>query len=158
MPSSVRASAGERRVAGEAGASRVRSRRTRRPDLHGALGAEADRIRVENEFEVVRAQPVVAEDDIRVAVRVELHERRLLVEAAVQPPRRRDAADLAQRAVRWSHGGGCPAAGARRHDLGPARHSIFGRQALSFDSTGLARPAVGPPGSGAPMLGRFVHV
>ena len=36
-------------------------------------------------------------------------------------------------------------------------HSILGRRAVSFNSTGRARPAVGPPGSGAPMLGRFVH-
>ena len=34
-------------------------------------------------------------------------------------------------------------------------HSIFGRDTLS---TGRARPAVGPPGSGAPMLGWFVQV
>ena len=37
-------------------------------------------------------------------------------------------------------------------------HSFLSRDALSFDSTGRARPAVGPPGSGAPMLGRFVQV
>ena len=35
-------------------------------------------------------------------------------------------------------------------------HSIFGRDALSFDSTGRARRAVSPPGSGAHMMGRFV--
>ena len=32
------------------------------------------------------------------------------------------------------------------------------RRALSFDSTGRARPADSPPGSGAHMLGRFVQV
>ena len=39
-------------------------------------------------------------------------------------------------------------------------HSIFGRSAPSFDSTGRVRPAAGPPdagspGAGVPMLGRF---
>ncbi len=37
-------------------------------------------------------------------------------------------------------------------------HSIFGRSALSFDSTGRARPLAGSLGTGAPMLGRFVQV
>jgi hypothetical protein len=37
-------------------------------------------------------------------------------------------------------------------------HSIFGRSALSFDSTGRARPPAGSLGAGAPMLGRFVQV
>ena len=76
MPSSARASAGER-VEGEVQADAAAR-------CAAALGAEADRIRFVKEVEVVRAQPVVAEDDIRVAVHVELHERRLLVEAAKQ--------------------------------------------------------------------------
>ena len=37
-------------------------------------------------------------------------------------------------------------------------HSIIGRDTLSLDSTGRARAGVGPPGSGALMLGRFVLV
>ena len=52
-----------------------------------AFGAEADRIRVVEEGEAVRAQPVVAEDDIRVAVHFISHEARLLVEAAQHRPR-----------------------------------------------------------------------
>ena len=46
------------------------------------FGAEADLVRFVEEGEVVRAQPVVAEDDVRVAVHVIFHEGRLLVEAA----------------------------------------------------------------------------
>ena len=56
----------------------------------------------------MRAQPVVAEDDIRVAVHVELHERRLLVEAAEQQLLQRGVARLAQRAVRLPRGGRVP--------------------------------------------------
>ena len=59
----------------------------------------------------MRAQPVVAEDDIRVAVHVELHEPRLLVKAAEQQLCHRGAARLAQRAVRL-------AAGIHRHEIG----------------------------------------
>ena len=111
MPSSAAtsalASAGERRVAGEAGASRVRSRRTDvRP--RSPLGAEADRIRFVKEVEVMREQQVLAEDDICVAVHVELHERRLLVTATEQQLRHRGAARLAQQAVRLPHGGRVP--------------------------------------------------
>ena len=49
-----------------------------------ALGAEADRIRVVEEVEVARAQPVVAEDDIRVAVHVGLH--KAGVQETLDPP------------------------------------------------------------------------
>ena len=55
----------------------------------------------------VRAQPVAAEDDARVAGRVELHEGRPLVEAAEQQTRR-GGARLAQRAGRRPHGGWMP--------------------------------------------------
>ena len=83
-----------------------------------ALGAEADRIRVVKEVEVVRAQPVVAEDDVRVAVHVEFHEGRLLVEAASSSCAvgHRPSRLCEQFACRTA--GGCPAAGARRHDIG----------------------------------------
>ena len=37
-------------------------------------------------------------------------------------------------------------------------HSIFGRPELSFDATGRALPVARTPGTGPPMLGRFVQV
>ena len=37
-------------------------------------------------------------------------------------------------------------------------YSIFGCPELSFDSTGRALPAARTPGTGPPMLGRFVQV
>ena len=49
------------------------------------------------EGEVVRAQPVVAEEDICVAVHVTLHEGRLLLEAAERQPRRQRSAGRARR-------------------------------------------------------------
>ena len=81
-------------------------------------GAEADRIRFVKEVEVVREvvreQQVLAEDDICVAVHVELHERRLLVTATEQQLRHRGAARLAQQAVRLPHGGRVPRQPRRR--------------------------------------------
>ena len=56
----------------------------------------------------LREQQVLAEDDICVAVHVELHERRLLVTATEQQLRHRGAARLAQQAVRLPHGGRVP--------------------------------------------------
>ena len=56
----------------------------------------------------MRAQPVVAQDDIRVAVHVEVLEGRLLVKAAAQQLRHRCAARLAQRAVRLPRAGWVP--------------------------------------------------
>jgi hypothetical protein len=68
----------------------------------------------------VHAQPFVAEDQVRVAVHRELHEGRLLVEAAERQPPRHRAARRAHRAVRLLHRGvprRCGAA-ARERELG----------------------------------------
>ena len=111
------ASAGDKRVAGagKAGASSLRSRRTQRPDVR-----RRGRPHPRREVEVVRAQLVVAEGDIPVTVHVEIHEGRLLVEAAEQQLHRRCSARLAQRVVRQLHAvtaGRCPATGARHQEL-----------------------------------------
>jgi hypothetical protein len=69
-----------------------------------ARAASADG-RPGEEGKVVRAQPVVTEDQVRVAVHRELHEGRLLVEPARFQLRRDSAACLTQRAVRLQHRG-----------------------------------------------------
>ena len=149
VSSSARASAGERLVACESGASRVRSRRTRRPDVQPR--SEVDRIRFVKEVEVVRAQPVVAEDDIRVAVHVQLHKRRLLVKAAEQQLLHRGAALLAQRAVRLPHGGRVP-----RRRCTPARNRELRRQLAAQKAVRRAgvQEALDPPSPGRSDDGR----
>ena len=65
-------------------------------------------------------QPVVSKDQVRVAVHIELHERRLLVEAAEYQLRGHGTAGGALRTVRLPHGGGMPrrrGAAARRRKL-----------------------------------------
>ena len=52
-----------------------------------------------------QVQVVAAEDDVRVAVHVELHKGRILAEAAVHQQRRRGAPCLTHRAFRLSRGG-----------------------------------------------------
>ena len=107
------ASAGDKRVAGagKAGASSLRSRRTQRPDVR-----RRGRPHPRREVEVVRAQLVVAEGDIPVTVHVEIHEGRLIVEAAEQSLLRPSRAA----SVRQLHAvtaGRCPATGARHQEL-----------------------------------------
>jgi hypothetical protein len=100
-PRRARASMVVRRDAELDGPASARSRPTRRPEV---LGAQANLVLFVEEGEVVRPQPVVAEDDVRVAVHVELDEGHLLVEAAQDQPGLDRAAGRAGRPVRLPDG------------------------------------------------------
>ena len=86
-----------------------RGQRLSMREARGRRSCHVERTRLAKEGEVVRAQPVVAEEDICVAVHVTFHKGRLLLEAAEHQPRRPRAAGRARRpagprhriTVRW---------------------------------------------------------
>ena len=76
-----------------------------------ALSAQANLVGLVEEGEVMRLQPIVAKDDVRVAVHVELYKVRRLVEAAQHQPGLDSSAGRAERAVSTTGGRGAGGTG-----------------------------------------------
>jgi hypothetical protein len=102
-----------------------------------ALSAQENLVILVEEGEVMRPQPIVAEDDVRVAVHVELDEGRRFVEAAQDQPGLDRAADRPESAIRLPHGavGRRVAAGAGA----PAGGRELGRQGKQCDAPESSR-------------------
>ena len=86
-----------------------------------ARGADAEPVRVSDEVEVVRAQPLVADVEIRVAIHAELHEGSLLVETAEHQLCRCYAVVSRSEPSAGRTAGGYPAAGTKSGAAPPAR-------------------------------------
>ena len=86
-----------------------------------ARGADAEPVRVSEEVEVVRAQPLVADVEIRVAIHAELHEGHLLVKIAEHRLCRCGAAISRSEPSAGRTAGGYPAAGTKSGAAPPAR-------------------------------------
>ena len=91
-----------------------------------ALSAQANLVGLVEEGEVMRLQPIVAKDDVRVAVHVELYKVRRLVEAAQHQPGLDSSAGRAERAVSTTggRGAGAPAGSRELGRQGPVDKAV----------------------------------